>query len=130
MTGEGGKDHNKQLPVISRESRNLEVVWYSYMRREYKFYVYIVASRTKVIYVGVTNSAERRTSEYKKGLSEGFAKKYHCNRLVYYEHYTYINDAIAREKQLKRWRREKKVWLIERDNPEWKDLSQDWFTGN
>jgi len=100
------------------------------MKRDYNFYVYIVASQSKVIYTGVTNSAERRTSEYKQGLSEGFAKKYHCRKLVYYEHYTDINDAIAREKQLKRWRREKKVWLIERDNPEWKDLSQDWFNGN
>ncbi len=85
-----------------------------------------MASDSRTIYVGFTNSLVRRVSEHKQNLIEGFTKQYRCHKLVYYEHYTDTNTAIAREKQLKRWRREKKIKLIESVNQTWKDLSDEW----
>ncbi|MBI2444267.1 MAG: GIY-YIG nuclease family protein [Candidatus Magasanikbacteria bacterium] len=79
------------------------------------------------LYIGITNDLARRVSEHKQGLIEGFTKKYSCHRLVYYEHHTDVNEAIAREKQLKRWRREKKERLIKAVNPGWRDLSEEWL---
>ena len=75
----------------------------------------------------MTNNLERRIDQHKRKIGSEFTVKYNITRLVYYEHFADIRDAIAREKQLKKWRREKKVWLIERENPEWKDLSEEWF---
>ncbi len=95
--------------------------------REYNFYVYIMASDSGTLYVGVTNSLERRVWEHKNGILPGFTKRYSCHKLIYFEQYDYIEDAIAREKQLKRWRREKKQNLIKTLNPSWKDLSADWY---
>ncbi len=100
------------------------------MMREYNFYVYIMASRSGTLYIGMTNDLERRVSEHRQGLFEGFSKKYGCTRLVYYEHYQNVQKAIAREKQLKKWRRDKKEILIGKKNPPWKDLSADWFGGS
>ena len=74
------------------------------------------------LYIGVTNDIERRVKEHKSGLIPGFTQKYNCNKLVYYEMYSDINQAIEREKKLKKWRREKKDWLIRNMNPELKDL--------
>lgn len=91
------------------------------------YYVHIVASRTKRLYAGVTNNVERRVREHKTGYVDGFTKKYTIHRLVYYEDYESIRDAISREKQLKDWRREKKVALIESFNPEWDDLADSWY---
>ena len=90
------------------------------------YYVYIMASQSRVIYVGVTNNLEVRVWQHKTGFSEGFTKKYNVNKLVYFEHCNNINDAIAREKQLKRWSRGKKVFLIEMENPMWDDLAAGW----
>lgn len=95
--------------------------------RDYNFYVYIMASISGVIYIGVTNNLERRVIEHKNDLIDGFTKKYKCHKLVYYEHYNDVNNAIAREKQLKKWRRDKKEFLIKGMNPQWNDLSRDWF---
>ncbi|PJC01302.1 MAG: excinuclease ABC subunit C [Candidatus Komeilibacteria bacterium CG_4_9_14_0_8_um_filter_36_9] len=95
------------------------------MKREYDFYVYIMASNTGTLYVGVTRDLTRRVEEHKSGVVEGFTKKYSCNRLVYYEHFDYIDDAIEREKEIKKWRREKKQGLIKEVNPHWNDLSSD-----
>ncbi len=92
------------------------------------YYVYIVASRQR-LYVGVTNNVERRVWEHKTGYVDGFAKRYNIRSLVYYEDYESIRDAIAREKQLKDWRRDKKVALIESFNPEWDDLADTWYSG-
>ena len=93
------------------------------MRRDFHFYVYILTSwNNKVMYVGVTNSLERRMYEHCNGIVEGFTKKYHVHKLVYYECYTYIRNAIAREKQLKGWTRAKKNALVETRNPEWKEI--------
>jgi putative endonuclease len=78
------------------------------------------------IYVGVTNSLSRRIEEHRVGLVPGFTKTYHCHVLIYYEEYASISEAIAREKQLKRWRRSKKEWLIRRVNPQLIDLSKIW----
>jgi putative endonuclease len=85
----------------------------------------MMASKSGVLYIGVTNSLIHRVLEHKNGLVEGFTKKYKCQKLVYYEETDDISAAIAREKQLKKWRREKKVKLIDTINPGWKDLSEE-----
>lgn len=90
--------------------------------------VYIVASISRVVYIGVTNNLVRRVHEHKQGLVAGFTKRYQADRLVYFEETTDVRVAIEREKQLKTWRREKKLALIEIANPSWKDLYLD-FTG-
>ena len=94
------------------------------MDREY--WTYIVASRNGTLYIGVTNNIVRRAWQHKTGEFEGFASRYHCNRLVYYEAFTTVLSAIAREKQLKGWRRSKKIALIESRNPRWADLAEKW----
>ena len=92
-------------------------------------YVYIMASRTKTLYIGVTNDIERRAWEHKSRTLVGFTSRYNIDRLVYYEDYESIQDAIQREKQLKGWLRPKKVALIESANPEWDDLADRWYPG-
>ena len=87
-------------------------------------YVYILASTTKTLYIGVTNNIAKRVFEHKQGFIPGFTKKYKVDRLVYLEEYTSARDAIAREKQLKNWRRDKKEVLINSVNPAWDDLSE------
>ena len=91
------------------------------------YYVYILASRSRNLYTGVTNNVERRAAQHRSGSIPGFTKRYRIFRLVHYESFGDIRLAIAREKELKKWRREKKVWLIQRDNPRWDDLAVDWF---
>ena len=76
-----------------------------------------------MLYIGVTNDLMRRLYEHKNELVEGFTSKYHIHKLVYYEEYKNVEDAILREKQLKHWRRSKKKILIEKINPFWEDLS-------
>ena len=93
---------------------------------KHNYYVYIVASQSGTLYTGVTNNLERRISEHKQSLVDGFSKKYGCNRLVYYELYKDVNIAISREKQIKRWSRAKKESIISTINPEWIDLSEGW----
>ena len=77
-----------------------------------------------VLYIGVTNNIERRVQEHKSGLILGFTQRYNCNKLVYFETYSDINQALDREKQLKKWRRDKKDWLIKTLNPNLTDLSE------
>ena len=85
--------------------------------------VYILASKQfGTIYVGVTSNLHRRMAEHAQGLLDGFTKKYRVKRLIYYEPYQTMPDAIHREKQLKAWRRRWKVRLIEQSNPEWSNL--------
>jgi putative endonuclease len=91
-----------------------------------QMWVYIVASPSRTIYVGVTSNLERRVWEHRTGAFDGFTKKYGCTRLVYCEEYARADEAIAREKEIKAWRREKKLALIAKDNPRWFDLSRDW----
>jgi len=89
------------------------------------YYVYILASRYRgTIYVGVTNDLARRLAEHKGGFVVGFTKKYKVNRLVHMEEYASIDDARARERTLKRWRRSWKFELVEANNKDWKDLTE------
>ncbi len=86
-------------------------------------FVYILASKKNgTLYVGVTKDIWRRIYQHKTEWNDGFTKKYWVKILVYYEKFWYIVDAIAREKQLKKWKRERKKRLVETNNPEWKDL--------
>jgi putative endonuclease len=89
------------------------------------YHTYLMASASGVLYLGVTGELERRVVEHKKGMTPGFSSQYKTVKLVYFEAFGDVREAIAREKQIKRWRREKKVWLIEGVNPEWKDLSEE-----
>ena len=92
------------------------------------YYVYIMSSRYRAIYTGVTNDLLRRVREHRFKLVDGFTKRYNMTRLVYFESFTDVCDAIAREKQIKAWSREKKIALICSTNPEWSDLAKDWFS--
>ena len=89
----------------------------------HEYYVYILSSISKVLYIGVTNNIQRRMYEHKNKLMKGFSSKYNCNQLVYYEEYRNIQEAIDREKQLKKWNRSKKIYIITTKNPNWIDLS-------
>jgi len=91
------------------------------------YYTYIMASASRVLYVGVTNDLQRRVWEHKAKLIPGFTHKHNVTRLVHFEEYSDIRDAIAREKQIKGWRRRKKIALIEQQNGTWKDLAWGWF---
>ncbi|MFQ5605430.1 MAG: GIY-YIG nuclease family protein [bacterium] len=92
------------------------------------YYVYLLTNwNNKVMYVGVTNDLLRRMYEHKQKLVKGFTEKYNVNKLVYFEETDDVTVAIAREKEIKKWRREKKNGLVETTNPEWKDLSEGWF---
>ena len=91
------------------------------------YYAYIMASGSRVLYTGVTNDLVRRVDEHKRGLTRGFTSKYHVTRLVYFETFPDVRDAIAREKQLKGWVRARKIRLIEQKNPAWEDLARSWF---
>jgi putative endonuclease len=94
----------------------------------YQYYVYMLTNKgNTVIYVGVTNDVQNRTWEHKQGAHPGFTKRYACNKLVYYEEYQWVQEAIDREKQLKAGPRQKKVDLINVENPEWIDLSEGWY---
>ncbi|MGA7193088.1 MAG: GIY-YIG nuclease family protein [Anaerolineales bacterium] len=95
------------------------------MSKEYC--VYIMTNKSKTLYTGVTNDLVRRVYEHKRKSISGFTSKYNITKLVYFEAGDNISVAIAREKQIKGWLRAKKIILIERENPEWKDLSEDWF---
>ena len=93
-------------------------------KREYFFYM--MASYRGTLYAGVTNDLTRRVYEHQHKVVEGFTKRYYLNYLVYFEETTDVSSAIAREKQIKSWRRAKKIDLIESTNPQWKDLSLEW----
>ncbi len=89
----------------------------------YSYYVYIMSSISKVLYIGVSNNIERRVYEHKNKIVEGFSSHYNCSQLVYYEEYKDIKEAIEREKQLKKWNRSKKLHIISIMNPKFIDLS-------
>ncbi len=100
----------------------------------HRYYVYLMTnSHRTVIYIGVTNDLLRRVGEHRAGSAEGadttssFTARYHVTRLMYYEEYQYVRDAIAREKQLKAGPRRNKEELIASTNPDWEDLAADWF---
>jgi putative endonuclease len=91
------------------------------------FYVYLLTNRTGTLYTGMTNDIQRRMYEHKNKLVEGFTKKYNIDMLVYYEVTSDVGEALTREKQVKAWRRSKRIALIESVNPQWQDLSEGWF---
>jgi putative endonuclease len=95
---------------------------------ERTYFTYMVASRSRTIYIGVTGDLHKRVFQHKRKTYEGFTDTYNCNRLVWFERYMDPSNAIAREKQLKGWVRAKKIVLIERENPTWEDLSAQWYT--
>ncbi len=91
------------------------------------YYVYIMTNKSRTLYTGVTNNLERRMYEHKNKLVPGFTSKYNITQLVYYEETNDVQVALAREKQIKGWLRSKKIALIESVNPQWKDLSLEWY---
>ena len=91
------------------------------------YFVYILSNwDDSVLYIGVTSNLPRRLYEHRNGLVDGFTQKYNVHKLVYYEYTNDVYSAISREKQLKKWNRSKKNWLIQKTNPQWKDLSETW----
>ena len=92
-----------------------------------EYYTYIVSNNSRTLYIGVTNDIKRRMWEHKTGALKGFTSRYRMTNLVHYETFENVNDAIAREKQLKSWLRRKKVALLEERNTDWDDLSSGWF---
>ncbi len=92
------------------------------------YYVYILTNyKNKTLYIGLTNNLERRIYEHKNELIEGFSKRYKLKKLIYYEEFEYIRDALVREKQLKSWHREWKLNLIKNMNPKFCDLAEGWY---
>jgi putative endonuclease len=89
-------------------------------------YVYILGSPTGTLYIGVTSDLYTRIQQHRNGAFDGFSKKHGCTRLLYYQEFTNIQAAIVREKQLKGWRREKKLELVRKTNPSFKDLAELW----
>ena len=93
-----------------------------------QYYVYMLTNwDDSVIYIGFTNDLERRLYEHRNHLVDGYTKKYNVHKLVYYEYTNDVYAAMEREKQLKRWTRKKKNALVQKMNPEWKDLSLEWY---
>ena len=90
-----------------------------------QYYVYLMANRSKTLYVGMTNDLQRRVYEHKHMVKDGFTRRYLVDRLLYYEVTDDVSSAIAREKEIKGWRRSKKVALVESRNPRWQDLASD-----
>ena len=98
------------------------------MPLEHHYYVYLMTNwNNKVMYVGITNNLERRVYEHKQKLVKGFTEKYKVDKLVYFEETSDVWAALAREKEIKKWRREKKNNLVQSLNPRWIDLSEGWF---
>jgi len=96
-------------------------------KNNYQFYVYILSNKKNgTLYIGMTNDLERRLFEHKNKIIEGFTKRYGLDKLIYFEQFQFVNDAIKREKQLKNWNRQWKIDIVEKDNKEWEDLSSDW----
>jgi putative endonuclease len=112
---------------LREESAFLPAADLCYILRVRTSYVYIMASRSRTLYTGVTNSLERRAAEHKRHRTPGFTDRYRIERLVYFETWGHIRDAIQREKQIKGWRRSKKIALIEAKNATWADLSEGWY---
>jgi putative endonuclease len=95
-----------------------------------RYFVYVLASKSRRLYVGVTNDLERRIYEHKQKLADGFTKMYRIDRLVHFEETSDVRVAIEREKQIKGLLRAKKIALIESSNPTWEDLSEAWYKAN
>lgn len=98
------------------------------MKTIHKYYVYFLASkRNGTLYIGITNDLQKRVYEHKTGSIKGFTQKYGVSMLVYFEEFQLVEEAIRREKNLKKWKRAWKLKLIEKNNPNWNDLAEKWF---
>lgn len=97
------------------------------MRTQRSYCTYIMASLSGTLYIGVTGNLHKRIFEHKFHKTQGFTSKYEVARLLYWESYDDVHKAIAREKQLKRWKREKKIALVRSMNPHWVDLAGEWY---
>jgi putative endonuclease len=95
-------------------------------KRKYQFFVYILGSRSRNLYVGLTNNLRRRVSEHREHTPGSHTAEYNIDRLLYFERFQYVRSAIAREKEIKDWNRALKVELIEKVNPTWEDLAAEW----
>ncbi len=113
------------LSVRGSEATEESKIWW-HQNRMKEYYVYVMTNGVRTLYIGVTNDLMRRVFEHKEKVAEGFTKKYNITMLAYYEIASDVQAAIAREKQLKSWRRSKKIALIESSNPRWKDFSLEW----
>jgi putative endonuclease len=91
------------------------------------YFAYIIASRSRTLYVGVTSDLRRRIFQHKQKTHPGFTARYNCNRLVWFESFSEVSAAIQREKEIKGWTRAKKIALVELANPTWEDLSAPWY---
>ena len=98
-----------------------------YTDDERSFFVYIMSNRSKTLYTGVTSNLWQRVCQHKRGTGSEFCKHYKLDRLVYAERFQYVDNAIAREKQIKGWLRIRKIALIVSQNPTWSDLSATWY---
>src|SRR5258708_33465209 len=96
------------------------------MPKRRRYCVYMLASKSRVLYVGVTGALMLRVLRHKAGRGGGFTQKYRVNRLVWFQSFQHVGNAIARETEIKAWRREKKIDLIRENNPTWEDLAADW----
>ncbi len=97
------------------------------MQNDNQYYVYIMTNKSGTLYIGMTNDIKKRVFEHKNNLIEGFTPKYNMTRLVYFEAFSDLCSAITREKSLDGWLRNKIVELIKTTNPDWEDLSRDWY---
>ena len=97
------------------------------MQAQNQYHVYIMTNKSRTLYTGMANNIRKRVYEHKHKLIPGFTKKYNISRLIYFETFGDVYSAIAREKTIKGWLRKKKIELIQETNPDWKDLSQDWY---
>jgi putative endonuclease len=104
-----------------RVRRSEQPVW-----RDKRYYVYILTNPSRTLYTGITSHLQQRVLQHKAKTFPGFTSKYNINRLVYFEVFEYVGNAIAREKEIKSWTRAKRVALIESKNPKWDDLSREW----
>ena len=101
---------------------------YKNERKQSSIFIYILSNKKNgTLFIGITNDLERSMFEHKSKLVNGFTKNYGLNKLIYFEQFQYVNDAIKREKQLKNWNRQWKIDLLEKENKTWTDLSADWI---
>ena len=109
--------------MLSFRPKRRNLFLFRAVARDYSFWVYIVTNRNhSVLYIGVTNLSSRRAWQHREETGAAFPAAYHCTKLVYYEHYSDVRGTIARESQLKKWSRAKKIELINRLNPRWMDI--------
>ncbi|WP_417800749.1 GIY-YIG nuclease family protein [Tenacibaculum sp.] len=97
-------------------------------KTNHQYYIYIITNKKEgVLYIGVTNNLERRIFEHKNKLVKGFSSKYNLDKLIYFEEYQFIEEAIKREKNMKKWKRAWKINLVIKENPNWEDLAKNWY---